>query len=459
MRLNLIGPQQQGVSVAVNNQLTQNCYVITAPGNRSGVALIGSPGTDLFSSISGACRGFEVMGGMLYAVFGNALYSVSSAGTATSLGAITGSGRADMAQDGTNLVIVTGYGSTGYVYSAAGGLVAISDADFPGAETVEYTGGYFVFHSTGDAWFISEVNSATSYNALDVAANDGENIKTIREDHREAFIFGERNTRVWINTGNVDFAFERNDSVEIERGTFARWSVAKDDNTLFFLGDDLVVYRMEGYTPIRVSDEGAEAELAKLLIAGHKADLENAWAYSYTDHGHKFYVLTVPSRLTIVFDIATGTWHSRKHWDYETHHSFDYAFVYGKHLIGGVDGNVYDMSRAYHDDDGTTLKRIRRSQVFSQDDRRLRWKEVKVIMNVGEGLVSGQGSDPEIMIRWSNDYGRTWSSERQLSIGQAGDYTKSVTTRHCGSSRNRIVEISQTDPVPFEIIDAYAVIA
>lgn len=457
MKLNLIGPQQKGVSIAVNNQLTQNCYLITTPGGRNEVALIGSPGTALFSTITGACRGVHVLGSTYYAVFGTTLYSVSSAGTAASLGTIAGSGRVDIADDGTNMVIVTGYGNPGYVYD--GSLATITDPDFPGADTVEYTGGFFVFTSTGENWFISEVNSATSYNALDVAANDGEEVLTIREDHREILLFGPKNTRVWMNTGNVDFAFERNDSIEIERGTYAQWSVAKDDNTLFFLGDDLVVYRMEGYTPVRVSDEGTEAELSQYLEDGHNADLQAAYAYAYTDHGHKFYKLTVPNRGTHVFDVAMGAWHSRKHWDYETHHSFDYAFCYGKHLVGGIDGNVYHMSRSYHDDDGTTLKRIRRSQVFAGDDRRLRWKEIKLIMNVGEGLTTGQGSDPEVVIHWSNDYGRTWSSERQLSIGQAGDYTKTVATRNCGSARNRIIEYYQTDPVPFEVMDAYAVVA
>lgn len=456
MKLNLIGPQQKGVSVAVNNQLTQNCYPILTPGGRNPVALIGSPGSSLFSSVSGACRGVHVLGGTLYGVFGTTLYSASQAGNVSSIGTVTGSGRVDMADDGTNLVIVTGYGSTGYVYN--GSLAAITDPDFPGAETVEYTGGYFVFHSTGDGWFISEVNSATSYNALDVAANDGEPIQVIREDHREIFVFGTENTRVWINTGNSDFAFERNNSVEIERGTYARWSVARDDNTLFFLGDDLVVYRMEGYTPVRVSDEGTEAELTQYLTDGYETDLKASYAYSYTDHGHKFYVLTVPNRGTHVFDVGMNAWHSRKHWDYETHHSFDYAFCYGKHLVGGIDGNVYEMSRSYHDDAGEILKRIRRSQVFG-DDRRLRWKKIKLVMNVGNGLTTGQGSDPEVVIRWSNDHGRTWSNERQLGIGVSGDYTKTVATRNCGSSRNRIIEIYQTDPVPFELIDAYAVVA
>lgn len=457
MKLNLIGPQQQGVSVAVNNQRTQNCYPITSPNGRNPVALTGTPGSAVFSSVEGACRGLHVKKGVVYGVYGSTLYSFDSAGNSTSLGEVVGSGRVDMADDGDNLVIVTGYGKPGYVYD--GSFAQITDLDFPGANTVEYTGGYFVFTSTGEQWFISEVNSATSYNALDIAANDGEDIQCIREDHRELFIFGTRNTRVWINTGNVDFAFERNDAVEIERGTYAKWSVARDDNTLFFLGDDLVVYRMEGYTPVRVSDEGLEAELAEYLIDGYQSDLAASYAYSYTDHGHKFYVLTVPNRGTHVFDVAMGAWHTRKHWDYQTHHGFDYVFAYGKHLIGGLTGNLYEMSRAYYTDAGDTITRLRRSQCYSFEDRKLRYKEIKLIMDVGNGLTTGQGSSPEVMIRWSNDYGRTWSNERRLGLGVSGDYTHSVVTRNCGSARSRIIEVSQTDPVPFHLIDAYAIIS
>jgi hypothetical protein len=42
------------------------------------------------------------------------------------------------------------------------------------------------------------------------------------------------------------------------------------------------------------------------------------------------------------------------------------------------------------------------------------------------GLATGQGSDPQVMLRVSRDGGRTWGNERWRSIGKIGEYKKRV---------------------------------
>lgn len=459
MRVNLIGGDQKAMSVAINNQLTQNMYAVPAPGSPSGAALVSAPGTTRVAAISAPCRGLHVMAGQLYGVFGDRLYRFDSGLQATDLGEIPGDARVGMADDGTSLVIVTGIDRPGFVFSGA--LAQITDPDFPGANSVDYTGGYFLFSYTEGQWFISELNSPTSFNALDFATNTKapDDILRVVEDHGEVFCFGEWTTQVWFHSGNADFPFEISASAQIERGTYARWSVAKDDNTLFFLGDDLIVYRMNGYTPARVSDEGVEAELSDYLKAGHEADLRNAWAYTYSDHGHKFYVLTVPNRGTHVYDLSTQQWHSRKHYHYATHHSAAYARCYGKHFVGGIDGHLYELTRSVYSDDGAPLVRKRRTAVFSMDDRRIRYKEIKFVVDTGTALAHGHGSDPHLMVKWSGDYGRSWSNERLLSIGEQGQYVKTVATRHCGSDRRRVIEVSFSEPVSFTLTDCFVVVA
>ena len=58
------------------------------------------------------------------------------------------------------------------------------------------------------------------------------------------------------------------------------------------------------------------------------------------------------------------------------------------------------------------------------------------------------------MLRWSDD-GRTWSNERILNCGQAGQYKKRVYINRLGRFRQRLFEVSMTDPVPWRIADAY----
>lgn len=63
--------------------------------------------------------------------------------------------------------------------------------------------------------------------------------------------------------------------------------------------------------------------------------------------------------------------------------------------------------------------------------------------------------DPEILLRWSDDHGKTWSNEYNLGIGQAGAYKLRVLKRRLGRSRNRIYEVVTSDPAAYRFIEVY----
>lgn len=454
MKINLIGGNKEGLSVAIDNEIAINCYPIARNG---GLAQVRTMGSAVFSTITGANRGSIRMAGVVYAVFGDQFYRINSTGTATSLGTIAGTGLVSMATDQANIVIVTGYGQPGYSYNGSA-LAVISDPDFPGADYVNYTGTYFTFAHAG-GWFISETGTIT-FNALDFVGRAGEtDILAQVVDHGEVVNFHAEIIKVWVNTGNSDFAFELNGAALIERGTYAGRSVVKDDNTIFFLGNDLIVYRMDGYTPVVASDEGLNTSITNYITAGYSDDVRNAYGFTYTDHGHKFYVLTIPNRGTHVVNIATGQSHKLQYWQSETHHAQSYQFCYGKHLIFGVNGNVYEWSRNYKDDAGEIQLVTRRMTVVSLDDALLKFKSLKLIMDTGHGLAVGQGSDPQLMVRWYDDDGRAPRAERQVSLGLMGQYRKSIKLTGLGAARRRTFEISQSDPVVFGLLDAQVVVA
>jgi hypothetical protein len=77
---------------------------------------------------------------------------------------------------------------------------------------------------------------------------------------------------------------------------------------------------------------------------------------------------------------------------------------------------------------------------------------IAVLQTIPLGIV---GRGPEIILKWSNDGGKTWSDGRALDCGQAGETLTRVIARRLGSARDRVYEISMTDPIPWRIIDAY----
>jgi hypothetical protein len=58
------------------------------------------------------------------------------------------------------------------------------------------------------------------------------------------------------------------------------------------------------------------------------------------------------------------------------------------------------------------------------------------------------------MYRYSNDGGHTWSNEKQRSIGAVGQYGQRVKIGPTGCGRNRVHEISITDPVKRAVFGA-----
>ena len=67
------------------------------------------------------------------------------------------------------------------------------------------------------------------------------------------------------------------------------------------------------------------------------------------------------------------------------------------------------------------------------------------------------GANPQLMLRWSDDGGHTWSNERWTSMGRIGEYGHRTIWRRLGMTlklRDRVYEVSGTDPVKVAIVGA-----
>ncbi len=62
---------------------------------------------------------------------------------------------------------------------------------------------------------------------------------------------------------------------------------------------------------------------------------------------------------------------------------------------------------------------------------------------------------PEVMLRYSNDGARTWSSERRVSAGRQGEYHARVRWTRLGRGRDRVFEIAVSDAIPWRLSSVY----
>lgn len=448
------------VTKGQSSERAVNCYAERAPEDaKTPLTLLGTPGLKLFGTIgTGPIRAMYVMGGVGYIVSGTELYSINSSGTGTLIGALTVASDYQMASNLANpQQLFIRAGTAGWTYNGTT-LAEISDGDFPGASWVTYSDTYFLYGdpTTRGRFGISASLDGTSYAALDFATAEAapDALVTGIVDHRELWLMGEESIEVWWDSGNADFPFERTPQAYMERGILAKKSVAKDDNTVFWLGDDSMVYRAIEYTPTVISTHAVTTAIEKYT------DLSLAEAFFYTQGGHKFYVLNFPEG-TWVFDTSTDLWHERQSFDLPRWRVNTYMSVYGKTLGGDfLNGKVYELDPDTYTEDGDILLRTIISPVLDAESLRTTMQRLYLDFDAGVGLTTGQGSDPEVMLQWSDDGGKTYSNEHWRSIGKIGKHDQRAQWRRMGQfgSKGRIFKLTMSDPVRFGLIGADAAV-
>ena len=443
-------------------------------------------------------RGLWQLGQYMYAVCGNTFYKIDSAYTAVAKGVVVGSGPVSIADNGTQIAIAANGPS--YVYNVNTDVFsAVSDPDFPGAVNVSYLDGYFVFNQPNSQLiWVTTLLDGLSIDPLDFASAEGspDGVVGTIVDHRELWVFGTNSVEVWYNAGTADFPLQRIQGAFNEIGCAAPYSIAKMDNGLFWLGKDArghgIVYRANGYTGQRISTHAIEWQLQQY------ENMADAIGYTYQQDGHAFYVLIFPqAQRTWVYDVATQAWHERAGWDngaFTRHRSNCHVSFNGETIVGDFEnGKLYAMRTDVYADAGAPQRWLRSWRALPTGQNNLNrtaqhslqldcetgvglsgYSEIEpiylltenndfLVTESGDYLIAddetfiAQGSNPEVMLRWSDDGGHTWSYEHWRSMGRLGEYGYRTYWRRLGMTlklRDRVYEISGTDPVRVFIMGA-----
>jgi hypothetical protein len=379
-----------------------------------------------------------------------------------------------------------------------------TDGAFSGANTVDIIDNYFVYNNpTTQQWgasdLLSPISPNTSYSLKDGAPDD---LVALIVDHREVYLMGEISSEVWTDVGTVPFPFQRIPGTSTQHGIAAPFSLARLGNSFAYVSRNnrgqSQIMQMQGYLPQRISTHAVENTLVNQYVG-------DAIAWTYQLEGHEVYVVTFPSlQLTWAYDATTAMWHK---WLYTTneniyqrHRGNCCAVFQGLVIIGDYqNGKLYELDKTNYTDDGQNIRRLRRAPHLVTEFQRQYFDELQIQFQPGVGTTGTSGAtqvdttntvylgdnytitasatltieaektyilatqqpviltttdNPQAMLRWSNDGGSTWSNEHWTSVGQLGKYRNRAIWRRLGTARDRIFEVSVTDPVNFVIISA-----
>ena len=437
------------------NKLTNAYYEFQTERDRTKVAIYGTPGLTLFLDAGDTpWRGLHVFPGnsLLYGVHRGTFYSINNAGVTTSRGTIgTTTGRVSICDNGTQVAVVDGSEIYAYDTSApATPIAAVADADRPiSPNTCTFQGARILTDENNTGKFLGSGNSnVTSWAALDFATAESNPDNVVRvENYRGAVVlFGDLTTEFWQNVGGSGFPYLRVMGADAEYGLAARWSVGRFMGSLAFLAKNregqIFVAMLDGFQARPISN----FELDSIINGyGTKAD---ATGFGYSLGGHPMYQLNFPTEgKSWLYDGSTNYWSELESSGSRHRAEIGVDFLNRTIVSDYSNGKLYIVDPDVYTENGTEIRtKLVGRHIF---DRNMTFRLDSLELNgeFGVGLATGQGSDPQIMMRLSKDGGHSFGVEQWRSLGKVGEYANRARWLGLGMARDIVPEFTITDPV------------
>ena len=458
--LDIFGESYESRTKPLEYQRTVNLYPEITTTQKGGLMSWPGPSRVIADFATDSDRGAYDFEGTYVQVLQTSLYSLDLvAGTRTLLGTIPGTARCTFASNAGLLVIANGEGRI-FVYDGVA-VVENTDTDLENPFFVAHLNNQWIYSNdkTTGRWVVSNAGAPSTVDGLNYAAaeSNGDVLRRPYVFRQQLLLFGAKTIEPWWNTGTGSPPFDRQEGGIVEKGLGADYSIANSDEMLFFLGDDLRVYAMMGGQITPITTDGLWADIASYSTTS------DAIGSVVTIGNQDVYILQFPTQgVTWAYSqqkqfwmqLSTGTQYGR-------YDAASFLDVNGVTYLSNFNGGVFLLSYTTYDDEGDAHIRERITKTFDSEsfgvpDREVFWNSITVRCTVGEGLNSGQGSDPRLMLSYSDDDGRTWDGHYQLALGRLGDYQERPQVHGLGSAWRRKWRIRVSDPVNFNLFEVKA---
>ena len=197
------------------------------------------------------------------------------------------------------------------------------DTDLPPKPTsVCSHDGYFVWSYLDGRVFASQLNGGTvsgelQVNALSFNTEQGQSVLRVVSFSGRMYAMGDKWIGVYRDAGTVPFPFLR--EATVPRGLLNTHAVAGWEpgwsNELIWVGDDHVVYKLNGYVPVPISNDAVTRAIQRNVLFRGKEHIE-AFVYMYGRNA--FWVLnsydanSPEADFTWEYNLMTGQWNERR---------------------------------------------------------------------------------------------------------------------------------------------------
>lgn len=431
----------------VNRLKLHNMYVVPNPNLPDGASRVSRPTLKLATTVGTGpiyqvWQQNNVLSGNIMVVSGTQLYKMTTGLIKTLIGSLPGTDIPQFAGLETRLWVIR----NGLLYYTDGTTITnLAVPDFQLVQSIATINGYIVFSIKNSQKFYWIEPGAIVINALNFASAERipDGIQSVQVVGDEVWFLGVSGPEVWAPTGDPDPPFLRVSGRVYKEGCFNQdcvLSTAVDGlPALLWVTDTKAVVRSQG-APQKISNESVE-EILKT------SDTISVWGFRY--NRHDFMLINSPL-FTLVYDITMNLWMK---WDtYLLNYWLPQsgAQVNSTVYCGDVaSSNIYTLEEGVDDNSLPVVREV--SGFLGNFGKPIPCKEVVAYVN--SGWSPSYTIEPMLELRWSDDLGSNWSDYVSSSLGQRGDYQRSVCFRSLGLIQDpgRIFEFRISDPVRFRI--------
>lgn len=503
MRLPLYGGSYTARSIIANCQRCINLYPERNP-DGAPVTLTHYQRPGLVPLAVGPSGGvvrnlYRASNGNAYCTINDTVYAIATSWALNPLGQITPgiTTPVSMQDNGGTIAVVDGSPNGWLIDMPTNAFSQWNDPSglFRGGNRIDYYDTFLLTNVAGNNnnEFISTLSQTTSfdptYYAFKTAYPDP--LLSLIVNHHYLILLGSLKSELWYNAGLPTFPFVMMTGVYYEHGLAATYSVAASDISVYFLSQDLygtgMVFKIGGGDQAvckRISNHALEEAIRKIAAT---VGISDAVGYCYQQDGHYFYVLTFPAGdQTWVYDETLGgidpqtAWHQEGWTDPNTgllhrHRGNCHAFIYGKNVVGDYqNGMLYAMDLdTYTDTVGgvicpntyiRTFPHLGTGEVeigiwgrrpIPAEGRRVRHTAFTLDLECGLGPEGANGAPATVALRYSDDRGRTYSSDVLQSTGKIGEYLTQPIWRGLGIARDRVYEVEYSSSGPAALNGAW----
>jgi hypothetical protein len=376
---------------------------------------------------SGISRGAINWNGVHYRVMGSKLTSIDALGNVTVLGDVGDNGLKTVMDYSFDRLAIASNGNLFYYDNTT--LTQVTDPDLGTVLDVVWVDGYFMT-TDGEFIVVTELNDPFAVNPLKYGSSeiDPDPINGLLKHRNEIYAINRYTIEVFDNVGGENFPFQRINGAQMQRGSIGTFCSVVYEEAIAFLGSGRNeapgIYLGTNANTIKISTR----EIDEILATFTEEQLSLSVLETLNDKGHAFLWVRLLDR-TLVYDLSASRSLSKAVWyqmsssytGFSQYRARDVIWCYDAWQIGDTNSSnigVLDNNISTHF--GDTVYWEFGTKIIYNESKGALVKSLELVALTGRT----QGFDnPVISTSYSLD-GRTWSQDRTIRIGQAGDRLK-----------------------------------